>query len=159
MKEYSSVGMNMQVMADFVNYLQPDEEFQHKLQLHAENYFKARKQNDRYPTHFAYGVPPPLTSEEEIEAIRQELEERFRTPAGTAHMSEKVDSENSDLQPEISNTPSGQTPPHRLFPPIDPRAEEFPAPERTGNIRGLYSWSQAGLKIPHDPYRHEEVVT
>ncbi len=75
LKQYASTGMNIQVMADFASYVGPDEEFKQKLQLYAEGYFKARKDNERYPNNFTYGVPPPMTNEEEIEAIKQELED------------------------------------------------------------------------------------
>ncbi len=97
LKDYASTGMNMQVMADFATYIGPDEEFKQKLQLYAEGYFKARKDTERYPNHFTYGVPPPMTNEEEIETIKLELEERF----GISGSVEIITGKNCSAHPEI----------------------------------------------------------
>ncbi len=133
MKHCSSTGLNMQVMADFVNYLQPDPEFAQKLQLHAENYFKARKRNDRYPDHFAYGAQPPMTAEEEVSAIKEELEARFGpTKQGSQLIQEPC--ENFPSRSEIPLKEEADNEAGKPFQPTDTCSTEFPVQERTGNF-------------------------
>ncbi len=125
LKDYGSTGMNMQVMADFAKYIGPDEEFKQKLQLYAEGYFKARKDTQRYPNDFAYGVPPPMTNEEEIEAIKQELEARFGTP---------------QPQEQATQTTTSYFPPPSVIP--------FPSLSETHTSKELHQPNIQPLKFP-----------
>ncbi len=136
LKDYASTGMNMQVMADFAKYIGPDEEFKQKLQLYAEGYFKARKDTERYPNDFAYGVPPPMTNEEEIEAIKQELEECFGThpphddTAGTT-------TPNFLPQPVIPQSSPAKTFADSEFYPTNTPSSKFPSSVKTGNFNPI----------------------
>jgi len=148
LKQYASTGMNMQVMADFVKYVGPDDEFKQKLQLYAEGYFKARKDTERYPNEFEYGYPAPMTNEEEIEAIKQELEERFGThpphddTTGTT-------TPNFPPQPVIPTAPAAETYADTQLQPTNDTETKFPPQEKTGkNIvpsLAKEGWPQAGV--------------
>jgi len=132
-KEYTSTGHNMQVMVDFTNYIAPDEEFRQKLQLYAENYFKARKQNDRYPSHFAHGSQPPMTNEEEINAIKEELEARFGNHHEEEISSEVTTGKNIVSDPEISPVGIPEMPSGGPIQVASSVPEELPSPEKVGN--------------------------
>jgi len=133
MKDYSSTGLNMQVMADFVTYLRPDEEFSQKLQLYAENYFKARKANDRYKDHFAFGVQPPMTNEEEINAIKEELEARFGNHEETELQLPIITENIFEPEPEISKDGIAEIPDSKASPSARTVIINFPVPEKVGN--------------------------
>jgi len=149
-KEYSSTGHNMQVMADFVSYIRPDEEFAQKLQLHAENYFNARKKNDRYPDHFAFGVQPPMTNEEEINAIKEELEARFGCHEEDLQAANDT-GKNFPTEPEISSEDDDESNASKALQPMEDAHHIFPEPEKTGNIAAIFpslgkeGWPQAGV--------------
>ncbi len=159
LKDYASTGMNMQVMADFASYIGPDEEFKQKMQLYAEGYFKARKDNERYPNHFAFGVQPPLTNEEEIEAIKQELEARFGTPHPQEQTTE-ITTTNFPSPSVIPSAPSAET--HTsstLHHPNTPQLK-FPPSEKTGNNEDIFpSFGRQGLPkvlTPISPKQHRK---
>ncbi len=135
LKEYASTGMNMQVMADFASYIGPDEEFKQKLQLYAEGYFKARKDNERYPNHFAYGVQAPTTNEEEINAISEELEARFGTQEAHTPLTEEAQpTKIFSAAPEIITAENTQTQAHKQFQPVTAIPPKYPLPEKVGNF-------------------------
>ncbi len=133
LKDYASTGMNMQVMADFAKYIGPDEEFKQKLQLYAEGYFKARKDTERYPNDFAYGAPPPMTNEEEIEAIKQELEARFGTPQPQEHAT-RTTTPNFPPPSVIPPATPTQTLTHSQLQQTPTPPSKFPPSVKTGNL-------------------------
>jgi len=132
LKQYASTGMNMQVMADFVKYVDPDEEFKQKLQLYAEGYFKARKDTERYPNEFEYGYPAPMTNEEEIEAIKQELEERFGTKGSQEDDTETI-TPDFPHQPVIPPGSIVETHTGKQSQQTEEAETKFPPQEKTGN--------------------------
>jgi hypothetical protein len=148
LKQYASTGMNMQVMADFVKYVDPDEEFKQKLQLYAEGYFKARKDTERYPNEFEYGYPAPMTNEEEIEGIKQELEERFGTK-GSQGDDTQTTTPNFPPQPEISSDEFTETYADSHIQPTTTTEIKFPQPEKTGNSTDKNP-SLRGTKQPYE---------
>jgi hypothetical protein len=73
MKEYTSVGMNMQAIVDLTNYVGADEQFCNQLQAYAETYFKARKANPRYANNFCFEAEQPIATEQELDTIMEEM--------------------------------------------------------------------------------------
>jgi len=74
MKQYSSVGMNMQMMVDFTNYIGADQQFCDQLQAYAESYFTARKANPRYNNDFGFeSEQSPAAAEAELKEIRDNI--------------------------------------------------------------------------------------
>jgi hypothetical protein len=73
MREYTSVGANMEMMVDFTNYISADQQFCTQLQAYAETYFKGRKSNARYTNNFGFGAQAPIATEKELNEIRENM--------------------------------------------------------------------------------------
>jgi hypothetical protein len=155
MKEYTSVGSNMQMMVDFTNYIGADQQFCDQLQTYAESYFTARKANTRYNNNFGFAAEPsPSATEAELNEIKEniladindtnDLETGYPTvltqptPTSTSTQTEilKMPGLNFTTKSEILFPETPETLINRAFSVADVPCSFRLSPEKTGNFSG-----------------------
>jgi transposase-like protein len=76
LKDHPSLGQNIQMMMSFSHYIgSHDLDFNKKLMVYANGYFKGKAKNGCLPIHFDYGTPPMQPSPEEVNNMKEELED------------------------------------------------------------------------------------
>jgi DNA-binding XRE family transcriptional regulator len=79
MKDYPSMGLNIQMMTSFSNYIGfTDLDFNKKLVTYADSYFKGKTKYGYDPYNFGGDTQSPKISPEEINALKEEIENQER---------------------------------------------------------------------------------
>jgi len=74
MKDTPSLGTNMEMMMSFSTYVDhADHELTQKIVRYADTYFKSKARLGSMPYQFAYGIPTPRPTQEELNEINEEL--------------------------------------------------------------------------------------
>jgi hypothetical protein len=148
MKEYTSVGANMQMMVDFTNHISADAQFCTQLQAYAESYFKARKANLRYNNNFGFGSEQsPAATEQELNEIKDnilaDIDSDYSTdtyeptleiyPAENWVETQEFPDSNFTNQSGISTSYTAETLINRAFDAVSATAIHFPVSGKIGN--------------------------